>query len=203
MTATLPKADVLMASLLMGMMLAADGAAAVIGLNAPGNWPAFIVMPGTLAMIWTCFTVSCLVTRRFKGPKGPESAQTAARFMGKTLVMVGITLTIFHLGLLALTTGLIGGDGDIILKLFVAALGLNLAFMHNAMPKVMNPARVDVAGSPRLIGWVGFLCGLGIAAVGVFIDPGEMMPFILPLAVLPSIVVAITTFKSRRDRKAG
>jgi hypothetical protein len=200
--AMLPPQDVLMAAILLLLMLMTSTVAAISGgVEGPIPWVALLAMPVTLILIWLSYTAAVLMIR-FRSPAGFARAENAVSgFMGKTLVMAGITVTLAHGGMLAAYTGLLQGEEtELMLRLVFVGLGLNLAYMHNLMPKLASKA-MGHGPDLRLIGWVGTLCCLAMAVAGAVMPIGAMAPVYIGLGMVSPTLVLISTALRWINRK--
>lgn len=181
----LPRADVLMTLVLVGLMIGMDVVALIIGISRPGRWPALLIMPGTIGLVAACYAISLRTPSFCLKARGTDGALVASVFMGKTLVMMAITLTVFHAGLLGFETGLVDRSiGDGFERVFVGALGANLIFMGNSMAKVMT-SRVSTAPKSRFHAWGTVLTGVGLVLAAVVAPEDQMTPIVVTLAMIP------------------
>lgn len=200
----LPRQDEIMGLILLGLMAIASLTAAVAGgTHGPIPLAALLAMPATLGLIWASFALTWAIGSRL----GPEAFRKGGPvmlgFMGKSMVMAGITITLAHLGMLAAYAGLLQEDQtQLFLRLVFVALALNLAYMHNLMPKLRSKAGKGGADL-RLIGWVGVVCCLGMALVGAFMPIDEMTPAYLGLGMVSPVLVLISTALRRLRRKGA
>lgn len=200
---TIPRADALMTAVLMVLMFVADvGAMAFFDVHQARNWPTLIIMPGTLFLIWLSYAGTILIMARRPGWNTSLAGPTAARMMGAALVVVGITLTVTHAGLLAYGTRLIGPqDMQTVFRLFGVAFGLNLAFVANMMAKRMNPSRMPVVGNPRAMGWVGVLSGVAVAIAAVTVPFEQLTAVQITLSMIPCVFNIASMLAHRLERR--
>jgi len=198
----LPRADVLMTWVLLGLMGAMDIAALAVGLERPAKLPALVVMPGTVGLLGVVFAISLRSPAFCLKVKGTDGARVAGAFMGKTLVMMAITLTVFHAGLLGFETGLIDRSiGGGFLRVYMAALGFNLAFMGNTMAKVMT-SRVAASHGPRFHAWGATVSGLGLVITAIAAPEDRMTPIAVTLAMVPLCTGLALAIINKRRRNA-
>jgi hypothetical protein len=199
----LPKADRLMTAVLLAMMLGADVLALAFRSEQVARaWPALIIMPGTLVLVLSSYNLSIVVMRRTEAWKTGIGAATAVGVMGRTLVAMGITLTVAHAGMLAYATRLIGSaDMALVFRLFAVALGLNFAFLGNTMAKRMTASRMLVIGNPRAMGWVAVVSGAAIAVVALTAPFERLTPILLTIAFVPCVFNFANMFVHWRERR--
>lgn len=199
----IPRVDELMTALLLVLMLAGDLAAmAAFEVHRGPAWPTLIIMPGTLFLIWLSYVASIVFMGRRPGWNTSLAGPTAAKMMGAALVLVGITLTVAHAGLLAYGTGLIGPkDMEVVFRLFAVALGLNLAFVGNLMAKRMNPTRMPVIGNPRAMGWVGVLSGVAVAIAAITVPFEPLTGVLITLSMIPCVFNIANMLAHRLERR--
>lgn len=192
--ARLPVQDRRMAALLLAVMLLAD--VVVFALRGGANWPAFVIMPGTLAILFACFAFS--LARLARNPRAGEGAvEASARFMGVSLTTVGCVMTVAHIGMLAFVAGLLGATAAaMVLPLFMVGLSVTLMLMYNRMPKFMGPhagkaPHIFPAHWTRLVSWIGVLCGLPMIVIALIPDLEYRAVLFLSFALTPSLLLAV------------
>lgn len=191
-----------MAALLMGVALAADGAV-VVAFGA-AQWPALLIMPGTLTLIAASYGAALALSARRAAVS--DAALTAmGKFMGATLSLAGTVMTIVHIGLLAAVHGLItGGAAGALLPMFMVAMGVILIVLYNRIPKVIGPYSTPAwpAAWTRGIGWLGVLCAAGMIVAALAPGLQARGAAFLTLATIPpaSIMLAWAASQFRRRR---
>jgi len=182
----LPQRDRQMFVILMGVMLAADLAAAATG-RAWDRWPAFVIMPGSLLLVWLSYQVSLVAASRLKRAT-PEALDALSRFMGRTLSLAGAVVTIGHLGLAAFAARWIENlDMEAFLRLFMSGMSVMLIMMHNRMPKMlMAYAPPGLARWYLRASWLGVACGTGMIVIAWSLPVGQMTYPFLTVALIPT-----------------
>jgi hypothetical protein len=189
--AGLPRRDIWMAMILIAAMIAVDIAAGFTGPMPP--WRALVTMPGTLALIWTCYAFS--LRRGIRKNGHHRSIAKTSDFMGHSLSLVAGVLTAAHILLVGSFVWIHGLDKPTFIRAFMVALSVVLIVMHNRMPKFLASC-VSADGPPvmirgqRVTAWVGVLSGLAMIGVALTVPFGQATPVFLGLAMLPVAMVA-------------
>lgn len=200
----LPRRDVVMTVILLAIMGAADVIAAITGVPRFAL-PFFVIMPGTLAVIWACYAASVAITlRRSKGNLRPIGKMGV--FMGRTLSLMGAVLTVFHIGLLGVFAGWLHDlRAEILVRSFMVAFSVVLVLMYNQMPKLIASCQsagdVIMSRGNRLAGWAGVLCGMAMIVIALVLPMQRMTPVFLSLAFLPTLIILANTGVWWLDRR--
>jgi hypothetical protein len=143
------------------LMILADVAVAILRPELTRQWPVFVIMPGTLALILLVFTISL---RWARGRGKPRANDVASRFMGRTLVLAGGLMTLAHAAMLAHMTGWSDSPSQgMIIRLFMAGMGVIVVLMNNQMPKLFSPMPRNRLWS----GWIGVVGGLAMILISL------------------------------------
>lgn len=197
--------DAWMAAILFAVMAALDIAAlADVGPVRPA---AFFVMPGTLVLLYACFSLS--LARAARRPAVTPAAMTAMRrFMGVTLATTGSVLTIAHAAIIAFMAGWVGPEGrEHVLPLFMVGLSLSLMAMFNRMPKMVGPHSryAGVTWPARwtwAIAWTGIICCVAMIVVSVTPNLEHRTAIFLAFAFTPNVlqlvVAGLCVWRRRR-----
>lgn len=165
-------------------------------------WAAATATLFVFAVVWGCVTI---VLRRSTN----EARRRAADSIGSAIVFASLIMVV-SLGVkLAVRLGAID-DPDLARRMSNVVAGAVLAFMGNALPKVLTPLSVlqcdgaRVQAFQRFSGWTWVLTGLTYAVAWLVLPLGLAKPvsLLLLMSAMLIIVTGVVRLRWKRHREA-